>query len=230
MQGFLSQEATSATRFTFPFRLHGLLTQAEKLGLSDIVAWHPSGKKFVIHHQQDFIAKVLPNVFKQSMFASFRRQLNAYGFKREIKSNKQSSSKESESRSIVYLHKYFDRDNVDACHKIIRQRQTPPIKNSNLLSKGHNAKIAIKIMSAKLQADQLRKQLICWQKSIQAPQTTFPLPVVSSSAPSIKDEADTMLSSMSDKVLDGLADLWDEDDDCSSVTNIYWDPYVESLC
>mmetsp|Transcript_19416 Transcript_19416/g.28777 ORF Transcript_19416/g.28777 Transcript_19416/m.28777 type:complete len:274 (+) Transcript_19416:18-839(+) len=106
-------------RTTFPYRLHRLLSQAVELGQDDIISWHPSGSKFIIHKQTEFIAKVLPNTFKQTKFASFRRQINAYKFEREPQ---QKNPTNITATNIVYSHPNFHRDYPQGCEKIVRRR------------------------------------------------------------------------------------------------------------
>mmetsp|Transcript_11857 Transcript_11857/g.18196 ORF Transcript_11857/g.18196 Transcript_11857/m.18196 type:complete len:282 (+) Transcript_11857:206-1051(+) len=109
-------EESNFDKATFPYRLHRLLDQATELKLDDIISWHPSGSKFVIHKQADFVKKILPNTFNQTKFASFRRQINAYKFEREI------SSEKTESTTLVYSHPNFHRDNPQGCERIVRKR------------------------------------------------------------------------------------------------------------
>jgi len=104
----------------FPFRLHSLLSAAKQIGVDDIVSWDESGTKLIIFNLEEFVSKVLPTVFRQSYFASFRRQMNAYGFEREAKTTKSRSS--PCSTLIVYSHKHFHRDKLASCEKIIRRR------------------------------------------------------------------------------------------------------------
>lgn len=101
----------------FPFRLHSLLSAAKQTGVDDIVSWDETGSKLVIFNLEKFVSKILPTVFRQSQFASFRRQMNAYGFERETKSRSSPVS-----TLIVYSHKNFHRDRLSACEKITRRR------------------------------------------------------------------------------------------------------------
>lgn len=100
---------------TFPFQLHALLTKAETLGLDEVISWLPSGDKFVILKPNDFAQRVLPKVFRQTKFSSFKRQLNAYGFQREITSH-------LELDKLVYYNDKFHRDRPTACGQISRRR------------------------------------------------------------------------------------------------------------
>eukprot|EP00546_Thalassionema_frauenfeldii_P013678 CAMPEP_0178918250 /NCGR_PEP_ID=MMETSP0786-20121207/13726_1 /TAXON_ID=186022 /ORGANISM="Thalassionema frauenfeldii, Strain CCMP 1798" /LENGTH=295 /DNA_ID=CAMNT_0020591947 /DNA_START=213 /DNA_END=1100 /DNA_ORIENTATION=- len=113
---------------TFPFRLHNLLTQASQLGVDDIVSWDGSGTKLIIYDLEKFVSKILPTVFRQSQFASFRRQMNAYGYERETKSTRTVYS--TPATLIVYSHKNFYRDNIAACSKIIRRKPSKQQRKS----------------------------------------------------------------------------------------------------
>mmetsp|Transcript_20770 Transcript_20770/g.31285 ORF Transcript_20770/g.31285 Transcript_20770/m.31285 type:complete len:293 (+) Transcript_20770:110-988(+) len=107
---------TDKVRMNFPRRLHDLVSNAKSLGVDDVISWHPSGSKFMIHSQKEFTTRVLPTVFKQSKFSSFRRQLNAYGFDRE------STDPTDSVTFAIFSHKNFLRGDLEACAAIRRRR------------------------------------------------------------------------------------------------------------
>lgn len=115
----MPKASKKSNRLTFPVRLHGLLSQAEIFGVDHIISWDEEGTRFSIHNQKLFVSNILPNVFKQSKFASFRRQLNAYGFERVFTPIKQTSC--ADSSSIIYSRKDFTRDDPSACERISRR-------------------------------------------------------------------------------------------------------------
>jgi len=117
----MPKASKKSNRLTFPIRLHGLLKQAEKFGVDHIISWNDDGTKFIIHNQKQFVAKILPNIFKQSKFASFRRQLNAYGFERVFIPNSLSKVGEGAGALIVYTRENFTRDDPSACELITRR-------------------------------------------------------------------------------------------------------------
>lgn len=113
-----SKASKKKGRLNFPFRLHQLISQAAKLEVDDIICWDSTGKKFIIYDQNKFVEKVLPTVFKQSQFSSFRRQLNAYGFEREFMPN---VLVKSGATCVAYVHQDFQRDDPEACRRISRR-------------------------------------------------------------------------------------------------------------
>lgn len=68
-------------RRKFPQKLHKLL---DDNFYSDIISWQPHGRSFRVHKKKEFERVVMPRLFQQSKIASFHRQLNHYGFKRQI--------------------------------------------------------------------------------------------------------------------------------------------------
>lgn len=66
---------------SFPLKLHAMLSCMEAEGLSEVVAWQPHGRCFIIH-QMDRFEALLPRFFGLDKKASWQRQLNMYGFKR----------------------------------------------------------------------------------------------------------------------------------------------------
>ena len=96
----------------FPFKLHAILDQVERDGLSHIISWQPHGRCFVIHDPKEFTETVMPDFFRQSKLTSFQRQLNLYGFNRITRG----------SDSGGYYHELFLRGKVFLCKKMIRTK------------------------------------------------------------------------------------------------------------
>jgi HSF-type DNA-binding len=44
----------------FPVKLHYILSELERDGLSHIVSWQPHGRCFVVRDQKEFVERVLP--------------------------------------------------------------------------------------------------------------------------------------------------------------------------
>lgn len=111
---------TAHGRLTFPCRLHILLSKSLSLGFQDVISWDPQGTKFIIKNEDMFVRNILPTVFNQSSLSSFRRQLNAYGFKRE---------KLTKKNVYVFSHNLFCRDDPSALKGI--ERNYPNSKRIN---------------------------------------------------------------------------------------------------
>jgi hypothetical protein len=68
----------------FPWRLHQMLEDIEKMGDESVVSWLPDGNHFQVHNPQLFMQRVIPKFFKQKSYKSFQRQLHLYGFQRVL--------------------------------------------------------------------------------------------------------------------------------------------------
>lgn len=66
----------------FPSKLHLMLENAERDNYVHIVSWVKDGTAFKVHNHKEFVHRVMPVYFDQSMYESFRRQLNLYHFSR----------------------------------------------------------------------------------------------------------------------------------------------------
>jgi len=67
---------------SFPVKLHRMIMETERKGLSDIVSFTESGRAFRVYKPDEFTEEIIPNYFHHTHFASFRRQLSMYGFQR----------------------------------------------------------------------------------------------------------------------------------------------------
>lgn len=64
----------------FPDKLHRMLEEVEKQGLSEAVSFFSHGRAFGVHDMDRFVSEIMPKYFKQTKWSSFARQLNLYGF------------------------------------------------------------------------------------------------------------------------------------------------------
>jgi len=65
---------------SFPQQLFQLLQIAENNHQQEIISWAEDGKSFTVHDPNKFEAKLLVKYFQMRKYASFTRQLCAYGF------------------------------------------------------------------------------------------------------------------------------------------------------
>lgn len=95
---------------SFPVKLHRLLR--EQAGKDDnIIFWLPDGSGFLIHKMKPFQKRILPLYFRHDKMASFRRQLNLYGFRRGMY---------QQNSGYYYAHELFHRDYPDRAELIKR--------------------------------------------------------------------------------------------------------------
>ena len=67
--------------YPFPGRLHKLLQASEvNPALARIISWNEDGTSFRVHDTKAFEREIQPTYFEQTMYASFRRQLNLWSF------------------------------------------------------------------------------------------------------------------------------------------------------
>jgi len=101
----------------FPQILHRMLLNVEASDLDHILSFFPHGRAFIIHNPKAFEKLVMPKYFRMSHMASFRKQLNLYGFKRIVQGPEYGG----------YYHELFIKGRPDMCAKIFR----PRVKDSN---------------------------------------------------------------------------------------------------
>jgi hypothetical protein len=53
------QTPTQLAEDSFPMKLHYVLEELEKDGLSDVAGWAPNGRCFTVYRQDDFVENVL---------------------------------------------------------------------------------------------------------------------------------------------------------------------------
>lgn len=95
----------------FPWKLHEMLEAADVQGFDSVVSWLPDNNSFKVHNQQAFVSQVMPRFFKQSMYKSFQRQLNMWGFDRLTTAGPGRGG---------YSHESFVRGNPSLCRHMKR--------------------------------------------------------------------------------------------------------------
>lgn len=119
-------------KYPFPERLFDLLEDIDtyqKPHLASILSWDPNGRNFTIHDRVAFPKSIQNKYFNQSKFASFRRQLNLWGFERvcEDGKGKETSWSDQESSSSShhlgggsFYHPLFQRHDRSLCSTMKR--------------------------------------------------------------------------------------------------------------
>ena len=113
----LIEKAKEGPKLIFPMQLHKLLRLSGEYGAHDIVSWFPNGKAFRVHNRRKFESMIMKRFFNQSVYRSFLRQLNGWGFTRVINGD--------EVMEGAYQHPLFLRDQPDLCRRMIRAKVTP---------------------------------------------------------------------------------------------------------
>lgn len=101
----------------FPAKLFQMLEHIDlhEPSLANIVSWQPHGRSFLVRDANRFEEVVLPRFFfNQSMYSSFRRQLNQWGFKRLVQTTPDHGA---------YYHEFFLRSKAFLYRHISRNRQ-----------------------------------------------------------------------------------------------------------
>jgi len=104
---------TKSNAETFPKKLHKIVERSEIDGYSDIICWLPHGRAFRIHDTKRFISDILSKYFYLSQFASFKRQLNIYSFRKIVLDGHDRGA---------YYHELFLRGRPGLCEGICRYK------------------------------------------------------------------------------------------------------------
>jgi hypothetical protein len=110
-QGSDFQKTLEYGALSFPMKLHTMLDDAEKLGFQDVVCWQKGGNSFKVLLSERFSATIMRDYFNQTMYKSFQRQLNIYGFRR-IHSGVDKGG---------YTHRCFIRGSTDLSSLVLRK-------------------------------------------------------------------------------------------------------------
>jgi len=96
----------------FPYILHGMLDDVEKIGKTQIVSWNADCKSFRIHDPDAFVSFILGKYFKKyvggiaSRLTQFRSDLKDWGFEDTVDSNQISET---------FTHHCFQKGQANLC-------------------------------------------------------------------------------------------------------------------
>ena len=88
-----------------------MLERSDAYGYSTIISWVSNGRLFKIYDDELFTSKIMKKYFIQTKFASFKRQLYFYGFRKVGKRFLHSGA---------YYHKLFSKGQLSMCGQITR--------------------------------------------------------------------------------------------------------------
>jgi hypothetical protein len=109
----------------FPWRLHELLSEAEKSGNDSVISWLPDKNAFKVHNKIRFATEILPAHFNATKYKSFQRNLNLWGFE---------TITEGPHKGGCF-HPLFVRGDREKCHYMTRQK----VKGNKLKQDSPNA-------------------------------------------------------------------------------------------
>jgi hypothetical protein len=121
----------------FPAKLFRMLEDAERDGNNHIVSWILGGTAFQVHDTSLFFTHIMPNYFDMSKYASFRRQISLYGFKKcTIKTG------------TYFQHQYFVQKDPLLCQEQMLRTETPAERRrrSNTIAAAAAAKQILHIL------------------------------------------------------------------------------------
>lgn len=96
----------------FPYILHGMLDDVQKIGKAQIVSWNPDGKSFRIHDPDAFVSFILSKYFKKyvggiaSRLTQFRSDLKDWGFEDAVDGN---------GMGETFIHHCFQKGQSNLC-------------------------------------------------------------------------------------------------------------------
>ena len=115
-------KARGGVRHPFPTRLYALLEKSRTDDeIAKMISWHPSGQSFKVHNAKKFSSTVQKTYFKHTVYSSFRRQLNLWGFKRI---SEYPRSRTASSQHGYYANPMFARGQYSLCCQMRRANVT----------------------------------------------------------------------------------------------------------
>ena len=117
---------TGGVKMPFPAMLFHMLEYIDlhEPELANIISWQPHGRSFMTRNIAKMEDAILPRFFRHNKYASFRHQLNVWGFKRLSQSGLDHNA---------YYHELFLRSKLHLCHGITRstKKQRRPAERGN---------------------------------------------------------------------------------------------------
>ncbi|CAJ1960003.1 unnamed protein product [Cylindrotheca closterium] len=117
------QQSRKNRRPHFPGHLFHLLKLVEENGWDHIISWVNDGKAFRVYEIEEFEKRLLPTYFNSKKYASFTRQLHAYGFNC-VRTGRQTG---------IYSHPSFHRNDPQSSCSL--EREVGRLKSSAKISK-----------------------------------------------------------------------------------------------
>lgn len=108
-------------RISFPMKLFQMLEDTERDGNEWICSWSEDCKSFKVHNTAAFVAKIMPQYFRQTRYKSFQRQCHLYGYTRLTSGIDRGN----------YCHPKFIKNNRDLCREMIPLKRMTQFEQQN---------------------------------------------------------------------------------------------------
>jgi hypothetical protein len=138
----------------FPGKLHDMMAYVEQGGLESVISWVLNGRAFILHNPEKLV-EILPKFFAQTMYRSFRRQLNMWHFERIL---------DGPNRG-AFLHPYFVRGNKSLCSDMSRHVFLQPQATDSVDSHVTKQKSSVHI-DMKNEAQRSKTNALNWINSL----------------------------------------------------------------
>ena len=112
----------------FETDLHSFLNDPAK---ENLIRWSRKGDSFIVIDEDEFARTLIPELFKHNNYASFVRQLNMYGFHKQVAlsdGSMRAGERKNKSPS-EYSNPYFQRDRPNLLW-LIQKPKNPPTKGA----------------------------------------------------------------------------------------------------
>jgi hypothetical protein len=113
----MTMRKNDANMYMFPGKLHNMMECIEQEGLESILSWVLDGRGFMIHDEKQLVG-VLPKIFSQTKYRSFRRQLNMWHFQRVLEGPFKGA----------FIHPCFLKGKKELCSYMSRQLSFNPVE------------------------------------------------------------------------------------------------------
>lgn len=126
------RKARGGVDYPFPERLFDLLEEGDtrKPVLSSVISWQPNGTSFTVHDRDAFEKVIQSTYFNQTKFASFRRQLNLWGYERVCIDHDKETAADNSRSGGTFSHPLFQRHKRSLC---CTMKRTKVVKHSGVV-------------------------------------------------------------------------------------------------
>ena len=124
----------------FPYILHGMLDDVERIGQSSIVSWNADGKSFRIHDPDAFVSFILGKYLKKyvggiaSRLTQFRSDLKDWGFEDAVDGN---------GMGETFTHHCFQKGQANLCRYMRCGRKATELPRQPVLNNASTNSVSI---------------------------------------------------------------------------------------